>query len=128
VSDKVQPNPLGKPVLFGPNGEKTTDGLENSRLWHEWAKETLVEMEDYRRALESLTPGGSEFYKSPARCVEYIRDRFKMGSDAKRECMRLRYLLEDVGDKISATSDASSSTRLKSSSKEDGGTNENSRD
>ncbi len=92
----VQPEPLGKPILFSPNGEKTTDGLENSRLWHEWAKKKSVETEDYRRALESFTPGGSEFYKNPAACVEYIRMRLQSGTNAHRELARLRCLVQDI--------------------------------
>ena len=96
MSEVVQPEPVGKPVLFGPNGEKTTDGLENSQLWHKWAEKKSVETEDYRRALESLTPGGSEFYKSPAACVEYIRMRLKSGENAQRERARLRGLVQDI--------------------------------
>ena len=94
------PDPLGKPILFSPNGEKTTDGLENSRLWHKWAKEKSVEMENYRRALEGLTPGGSEFHKNPEGCVAYIRMRLQSGTDAHRECARLRGLVQDIKDMV----------------------------
>jgi hypothetical protein len=30
---------------------------------------------EWRSALESLTPGGSEFSDSPGNCVRYVRDR-----------------------------------------------------
>ncbi len=42
-SEKEKP-PLGDPVLFGPNGEKTTSGLKNSQLWHQWAQEKQAEI------------------------------------------------------------------------------------
>ena len=54
------------------------------------------EEETYRLALENLTPGGSEFHRNPERCVEHIRKRLKDGSDAKRECVKLRALIRDI--------------------------------
>jgi len=37
-----------------------------------------AELERYKLALESLTPGGSEFSDSPERCVEFVRSREKL--------------------------------------------------
>lgn len=50
----------------------------------------LSECRRYRLALESLTPGGSEFFENPQRCVEHIRERFESGDEAKKELARLR--------------------------------------
>ena len=43
-----------------------------------------------RKALESLTPGGSEYFRDPERCVSCVRDRFKTGHEAKKELVKLR--------------------------------------
>ncbi len=43
-----------------------------------------------RKALESLTPGGSEYYRNPELCVSTVRERFKTGHEAKKELARLR--------------------------------------
>ena len=40
-----------------------------------------------RKALESLTPGGSEFYGVPERCVEFVRER---RDEAHRISLNLR--------------------------------------
>lgn len=37
-----------------------------------------AELQRYKLALESLTPGGSEFSDSPERCVEFVRSREKL--------------------------------------------------
>lgn len=56
------------------------------------------EAEKYRLALEELTPGGSEFYKNPKRCISYIQDRFEFGHKAKVEAVRLRRVIEKFRD------------------------------
>jgi len=43
-----------------------------------------------RKALESLTPGGSEYFRDPARCVSTVRDRFNSCHEAKKELIKLR--------------------------------------
>ena len=43
-----------------------------------------------RKALESLTPGGSEYFRNPERCVSTVRERIKHGHEAKKELVRLR--------------------------------------
>lgn len=43
-----------------------------------------------RKSLESLTPGGSEFYRDPERCVSTVRERFKSGHETKKELAKLR--------------------------------------
>jgi hypothetical protein len=43
------------------------DGAEIERL--------NKEINDLRRALEDMTPGGSEFHGSPGRCLSFIRER-----------------------------------------------------
>lgn len=53
---------------------------DNVRIWADRAKkaEALVkeqekEMERYDKALQSLTPGGSEFVHDPERCVRFVQ-------------------------------------------------------
>lgn len=50
----------------------------------------LEQRNRYRLALESLTPGGSEFFANIERCVSHVRERFESGDAAKKECVRLR--------------------------------------
>lgn len=45
--------------------------------------------EDLMRLLESLTPGGSEFYQSPITCVDYVNSR-------KRTAVKLAIKLKEV--------------------------------
>jgi hypothetical protein len=47
-------------------------------------REAEQETERYRLALESLTPGGSEFVRDPERCVAYVRDVFLSNMDSIR--------------------------------------------
>jgi len=37
----------------------------------------IAAFDEVMRALESLTPGGSEFHQEPDRCVKHVRDRFE---------------------------------------------------
>ncbi|KKM83233.1 hypothetical protein LCGC14_1311400 [marine sediment metagenome] len=41
--------------------------------------------------LESLTPGGSEFYNDPERCGRYIRNLINFGHQAKKDQVRLKH-------------------------------------
>ena len=46
--------------------------------WDRWAAtvtDLLEELEQWKKALESLTPGGSEFVDNPDACASYLRDR-----------------------------------------------------
>lgn len=43
-----------------------------------------------RKSLESLTPGGSEFYRNPELCVSTVRERFKSGHEARKSLTKLR--------------------------------------
>lgn len=81
--------------------------LENKRFEcgsQQWPKASLCqsgkciksECERYRKALESLTPGGSEFSGDSERCVEYVRELINSGHEAKKDRVRLRRLLIEV--------------------------------
>ena len=41
-------------------------------------------------ALESLTPGGSEYVADPERCVWYVRELIRTGGEAKKDRARIR--------------------------------------
>ena len=46
------------------------------------------------RALEDMTPGGSEFHNAPGRCIEWIKARLDTVTTLARERNELRYELE----------------------------------
>lgn len=51
----------------------------------------LAKAEKAMRALESLTPGGSEYFEDPQRCVVYVRDAERAAMDcAKRSVIRAK--------------------------------------
>ena len=57
-------------------------------------KRTQAEIDHAARiALESLTPGGSEFHNDPERCFAYIQDIKSGYVEANKEIVRLRRAL-----------------------------------
>ena len=57
-----------------------------------------AERDELRAALESLTPGGSEFSNSPERCVEFVRARLATLGRVAAERNELRAALEAVAE------------------------------
>ena len=68
--------PLGKPVLYGPNGETTVDGLKNSQLWHLWAEEMIED-------IQGLQHQAGQLKRS-------LRDRRKEIDELERDAGQLR--------------------------------------
>lgn len=56
--------------------------------------------EDWRLAMESLTPGGSEFYNDMDYCTKWIQDRLIERHEAKKEVIRLQRQVRDLTDKV----------------------------
>lgn len=58
--------------------------------WRVTAEAIVADVRRFDLALQSLTPGGSEFVRDPERCVAYVKDLFHSGHEAKKDCVRLR--------------------------------------
>jgi hypothetical protein len=60
----------------------------------------------YRMALESLTPGGSEFYDDPDRCVSFVKDHDQSQHRHLIELVKIRNqqdnLIRDLKSQIEA--------------------------
>lgn len=69
-------------------------GLTELEYYHRRFLEVSGEKADLMMKLESLTPGGSEFYQNPDRCIEFARER--MNAIPPR-IIRLTKTLETVG-------------------------------
>jgi hypothetical protein len=54
------------------------------------------------RALESLTPGGSEFVNEPERCVAFVRDRLSYTINSVKKRRDLTTALCNIGNAIGA--------------------------
>jgi len=52
--------------------------------------------DDLMRLLESLTPGGSEFYESPENCTCFVRDRFATRTRARSQLNELLATAEEL--------------------------------
>jgi ABC-type transporter Mla subunit MlaD len=76
---------MGKPIAVIANDHL----LEVERLRAENAK-LQAERDSIMRALESLTPLGSEYYNDPARCVGYVQDSKRMTVQFAKERNELR--------------------------------------
>lgn len=53
-------------------------------------------LDRYRKALETLTPGGSEFYGEPERCAEFVRDRLSFTVQQQKRINELVKALEAI--------------------------------
>ncbi|MDZ4346125.1 MAG: hypothetical protein U1E51_27245 [Candidatus Binatia bacterium] len=62
-------------------------------------KALVAQVAAWKKAIEGLTPSGSEYVDDPERCATYIRDRFagpKMVRDLREQVAELREALEDL--------------------------------
>jgi hypothetical protein len=50
----------------------------------------IRDTDKWRLALENLTPLGSEYHNDLERCVEYIRNRYDLANEERKELVRLR--------------------------------------
>jgi hypothetical protein len=50
----------------------------------------IRDTDKWRLALENLTPMGSEYHNDLERCVEYIRNRYDLAHEERKELVRLR--------------------------------------
>jgi hypothetical protein len=50
----------------------------------------IRDTDKWRLALENLTPMGSEYHNDLERCVEYIRNRYDLANEERKELVRLR--------------------------------------
>lgn len=62
-----------------------------------WAERDRLKckLADWFLALQSLTPGGSEF-QSPETCEAYVRERLHHGQDLAKEVVRLKREIRDL--------------------------------
>lgn len=58
--------------------------------WMQAAALTLERCQKLDMALQSLTPGGSEYVGDPDRCVSYIREQINKGREVRLELARLK--------------------------------------
>ena len=76
---------------FGPNDVSESKARE---MWN-----LRRPMDELANSLLALTPGGSEFYGSPQRCLSWIKDRMSMIGKIAAERNELR---EQVADLLAA--------------------------
>ncbi len=63
------------------------------RLVHE-KQEAFAERDECQRMLEDLTPGGSEFYRNPIRCRNWVQDRLSSAHASTVKAVQERDALE----------------------------------
>ena len=73
------------------------------------ARDHDAEVRRYDLALQSLTPGGSEFVRDPERCVEFVRqardEEHKALMAAKAKVKRMREAGDKLRDALNTISD-----------------------
>jgi hypothetical protein len=65
----------------------------------------------FRSAILSLTPGGSEFYDEPERCVEWARERMANAAKLAKERNELRAEVERLTGELAAANAALAATK-----------------
>lgn len=77
--------------LYAPNAARAV----HNRQWDQAAALLLERCQRLDMALQSLTPGGSEYVGDPDRCVAVVRDLIRKGQEARLTVARLGLKTED---------------------------------
>lgn len=99
-----QCNKCGSSYLWLDNGRGVCCNPECDNVYSPAPQEAPETKETAMHALESLTPGGSEFYQDVARCKEWIQDRintnWELAKKSKMEANSIRAAADKMAEAL----------------------------